>query len=99
MIDAAFALRTGRISQLIGVNDTTWTFIKVEEKKDAYTRPLEEVWHKIEAKLRKQETERLDDEYIARLREEASIDILMTPEDFIFDFEEPLEDTEPQTEE
>ncbi len=102
--NAAFGLGTGRISRVMKTSDSTWTFIKAEEKEKAFTRPLDEARPKIEAKLHKRETKELYEELMADLLAGADIETLMTPSDFIFDIEEelkqtPEEATEPEIEE
>ncbi|MFO7638687.1 MAG: peptidyl-prolyl cis-trans isomerase [bacterium] len=94
VIEAAFRLGAGSISPLIRVNDSTWAFIKVEEKQAAYTRPFDEVAAGLESKLRTRESERLRGELLTGLRATANIEKLMKPEDFIFDTgeDEPLPD-------
>lgn len=75
-----FSLRPKAISGVIKLNDTTYTIIKVEERKKAYTRPLSEVRPKIERKLRTEAEKKLLSEYLAGLRTRAKIEILLTEE-------------------
>ncbi|HDR00193.1 MAG TPA: hypothetical protein ENN51_07925, partial [candidate division WOR-3 bacterium] len=89
VIDAAFRLNKGAISPVVKVNDSTWTFIKVEDKQAAYVRPLEEVSPKIEAGIRSRKAEEMRSQLLGDLRAAAEIKVEMTPEDFIFEaFEE-----------
>lgn len=92
LVGAAFELPEGGISQVMKLGDTTFTFIKVEEKKKAYTRPLDEVRPKLEDKLRRAEEQKLEQRLFTDLRENADIEILMKESDFIFETE-PTEET------
>ncbi|MFO7675439.1 MAG: peptidyl-prolyl cis-trans isomerase [bacterium] len=101
LVDAVFGIGVGAISPVIRLNDSTWTFVKNEERQQAYTRPFDEVMPKIEGKLRRQKTEDLRAQLVADLRGSADIEVLMTPEDFLFELpgETPLpepDDTAPQ---
>ncbi len=97
IINAAFSLDTGAVSPVMKLNDTTYTFIKVEEKKKAYTRPLEEVRPRLEDKLRQAAEEKLAAQLLADLRNRARIEILMKESDFIFELPAE-EETQPQPE-
>lgn len=92
VVNAAYSLSKGAFSPVIKLNDTTYTFIKMEEKKSAYTRPFSEVKAKIENKLRREKEKELYDQLIARLREKAKIEILMKEEDFKTEPTEPAEE-------
>lgn len=82
VVDAAYSFSKGEFSPVIKLNDTTFTFIKVEEKKPAYTRPFSEVRSKIENKLRREREKELYDQLLKELRSRARIEILMKEEDF-----------------
>jgi peptidyl-prolyl cis-trans isomerase C len=82
VVSAAYRLTKGSFSPVIKVNDTTYTFLKMEERKEAYTRPFSEVRPKIENKLRREKEKELYDQLIAGLRAKARIEILMKEEDF-----------------
>lgn len=88
LVDAAFNTAEGRVSPVIKLGDSNYVFVKVEEEKAAYTRPLEEVRDKLERKLAQEKEAAAFDALIERLRANANIEVVMTPEDFIF---EPLE--------
>ncbi|MEO0019445.1 MAG: peptidyl-prolyl cis-trans isomerase [candidate division WOR-3 bacterium] len=92
VVSAAYSLSKGAFSPVIKLNDTTYTFIKMEEKKPAYTRPFSEVKGKIENKLRREKEKELYDQLIARLREKAKIEILMKEDDFKTETTEPAEE-------
>jgi peptidyl-prolyl cis-trans isomerase C len=85
VVDAAHSLNPGAISPVLKINDSTWTFIKVEERQKAHVQPFDEVAPKIENKLRRQRTETLHHELIGALRADAAIEVLMTPAAFIFE--------------
>ena len=83
LVKAAFGLSKGDISQVIKVNDSTYTFVTLDEKKDALTRPFAEVSSKIDNKLRRQEEKALYDQLLKDLRGKAKVDILMKEADFV----------------
>ncbi|MBN2466183.1 peptidyl-prolyl cis-trans isomerase [candidate division WOR-3 bacterium] len=82
LIDAVFNLSKGDISPVIRLNDSTYVFATVEERKAAFTRPFSEVRSKIENKLRRAEEKKLYDQLLDDLRAEADIQILMKESDF-----------------
>ncbi len=96
VISKAFSLSEGGVSEVIKLNDSTYTLIKVEEKKKAFTRPFEEVQGKIENKLRRTKEDELNAKVLQDLRDGADIEIVMTEKDFIF---EPPETVPPEQEE
>jgi hypothetical protein len=95
VIDKAFSLSEGGVSEVMKLNDSTYTFVKVEEKKNALTRPFEEVRGKIESKLRRTKEDELNAKVLQDLRDGADIEIVMTEQDFIF---EPPETVPPELE-
>lgn len=82
VVRAAYSLSSGSFSPVIRLNDSTFTFIKLEEIKKAYTRPFSEVRGKIEPRLRRQKEAELYSQLLADLRARASIEIVMKPSDF-----------------
>ena len=72
--DAAFALQTGELSPVIRLGDTFY-IMKVDARKPAVRRPLEEVRDEISRKLFEEERLRLQDRWIATLREKAYVKI------------------------
>ncbi len=78
--DAIFGLEKGKITKVIKLSDTSYTFLKVEDKKKAYTRPFSEVKEKIERKIRRQKEEKLYQDLIADLRNKAKIEKFLTQE-------------------
>ncbi len=91
VIDTAFRLGKGRISQVIKLSDTSYTFITVEGREEAYTRPFDEVKTKLDTKLRREQEQALYDETVGRLTDSADIEIVMDESMFIFDTDEPQE--------
>ncbi|MEO0085677.1 MAG: peptidyl-prolyl cis-trans isomerase [candidate division WOR-3 bacterium] len=83
VVSAAYSLSTGSFSPVIKLNDTTFTFVKLEEKKLAYTRPFSEVRGKIESRLRREAEKQAYADLIADLRARANIEILMKESDFL----------------
>lgn len=89
--NAVFGLEKGKITKVIKLSDTSYTFLKVEDKKKAYTRPFSEVKEKIERKIRRNKEDKLYQDLIADLRAKAKIEIFLT--------EEPAQTETPQPEE
>lgn len=81
VVGAAYRLTKGAISPVIKLNDTTYTILKMEEKKPAYTRSFSEVRSKIENRLRREKEKELYDQLIKNLRAQAKIEILLREED------------------
>jgi parvulin-like peptidyl-prolyl isomerase len=74
MEKAAFDLKPGSISKVIQT-PFGYHILKLEEKRDAQTSPLEEVAEKIEGQIRTEKTERVYMEWINMMRERAFIQI------------------------
>ena len=72
--DAAFQLQTGELSPVTRLGDTFY-IMKVDARKPAVRRPLEEVRDEISRKLFEEERLRLQDRWIATLREKAYVKI------------------------
>jgi len=72
--DAAFALKTGELSPVTRLGDTFY-IMKVDARKPAVRRPLAEVRDEISRKLFEEERLRLQDRWIATLREKAYVKI------------------------
>jgi parvulin-like peptidyl-prolyl isomerase len=70
----AFALKPGELSQPIQVGDTFY-IMRVDAKKPSVTKPLAEVRDEISKKLFEEERLRLQDQWIATLREKAYVKI------------------------
>jgi peptidyl-prolyl cis-trans isomerase C len=89
--NAVFSLEKGKITKVIKLSDTTYTFLKVEDKKKAYTRPFSEVKEKIERKIRREKEDKLYQQLISDLRAQAKIEKFLT--------EEPTQEEAPSPEE
>jgi parvulin-like peptidyl-prolyl isomerase len=70
----AFALKPGELSQPIQVGDTFY-IMRVDAKKPSVTKPLAEVRDDISKKLFEEERLRLQDQWIATLRDKAYVKI------------------------
>jgi peptidyl-prolyl cis-trans isomerase C len=86
-----FGLSEGAVSEVFKLNDSTYAFIKVEEKKATRTQPFDEVKAKLEDKARRDETKRLQDQLRQGLRSGAKVEVLMKEADFVFETE-PIEE-------
>jgi parvulin-like peptidyl-prolyl isomerase len=95
LVRAAFNLSKGAISPVLKLNDSTFVFVTLEEKKDALTRPFSEVSSKIDNKLRRQQEKGLYDQLLKDLRGKSKIDIVMKEADFVV---EPAPEEAPATE-
>jgi len=99
--DEAFSLAKGKISKVIKLSDTTYTILKVEDKKKAITRPFSEVKEKIERKIRKDKEDQLNQQLMTDLRAKVKIEKFLTKEEAAPTEEEAPEPekTAPQPEE
>ena len=68
----AFNLSVGKVSQIIEVGGNFY-ILKVDEKNGGVSRPIAEVRVDIERKLRQEEAQRLQDHWLAGLRQKAYI--------------------------
>ena len=93
LVSAAFSLSKGGISPVIKLNDSTYVFVTMEEKKDAFTHPFSEVRPKIDNKLRRAQEKQVYDQLLKDLRAKAKIQILMKESDFAT--EAPPEEAQP----
>jgi len=82
LVRAALNLSEGSISPVIKLGDSTYAFVKMEERKAAFTRPFSEVSSKIDNKLRREQEKALNDKLLEDLRAKANIDIVMKEADF-----------------
>ena len=90
-----FNLSKGQLTRVIKLNDTTYTILKVQDKRKAYTRPFNEVKEKIERKLRGQKEEEMNQQFIAALREKVKIEKFLTEEPpMLEEPEEPMPEPE-----
>jgi peptidyl-prolyl cis-trans isomerase C len=94
LVDAAFSLAKDGISPVIKINDSSYAFVTMEEKKAAFIRPFSEVRSKIDNKLRRAQEKQMYDQLLKDLRAKAKVEIVMKEADFIT--EEPApEETQP----
>jgi len=93
-----FGLSEGALSDVFRLDDSSYSFIKVEEKKAARTQPFDEVKAKLEDQARRDQTKQLQDELRQNLRAGAKIEILMTEKDFVFETEPVEEQPAPEPE-
>lgn len=93
LVDAAFSLSKGSLSPVIKLNDSSYAFVTMEEKKAAFTHPFSEVRSKIDNKLRRAEEKQMYDQLLKDLRANARIEILMKESDFAV--EPPPEEVNP----
>jgi peptidyl-prolyl cis-trans isomerase SurA len=68
----AFNLRPGKISSIVELGGNYY-ILKVDEKRGGVTKPLAEVRAEIERKLQQEEAQRLQDNWLATLRQKAHI--------------------------
>ena len=95
LVKATFSLSKGSISPVIKLNDSSYVFVTLDEKKDALTRPFSEVSSKLDNKLRRQQEKELYDQLLKDLRGKSKIDIVMKEADFVV---EPAPEEAPATE-
>ena len=93
LVKAAFSLSKGGISPVIKLNDSSYVFLTMEEKKAALTRPFSEVRSKIDNKLRRAQEKQMYDQLLKDLRAKAKIEIVMKEADFVV--EPAPEETQP----
>ena len=82
LVKAAFNLSKGNISPVIKLNDSSYVFVTMDEKKAAFTRPFSEVRAKIDTKLRREQEKALSDQLLKDLRAGANVEIVMKEADF-----------------
>jgi len=82
LVDAVFSLTKGSISPVIKLNDSSYVFVTMEEKKAAFTHPFSEVRSKIDNKLRRAQEKQMYDQLLKDLRGKAKIQIVMKESDF-----------------
>ena len=74
MEQAVFRLPTGKVSEVIEINQT-WYLLLAEEKKGGISKPLKEVRDEIERRLLQIERQKLQQGWLERLRKKAFIKI------------------------
>ncbi len=73
IVNAAFKLKEGEISDIIALPDSTYAVIKVIKKTPQSYRPLEEVKERIEGKLRQKKEQELWNKYRMSLRKKYGV--------------------------
>ncbi len=84
-----FSLKIGEISKIFSVKEGTWTIIKMVEHIPEHYRSLDDVRDIIESRMKRQQQGELATGFLAKIREEADIQILLP---------EPEDAQQPQTE-
>jgi len=69
---AVFALKPGEVSDAVELGNAHYLFL-LEEKRTAHHRPLNEVRDEIEANLKKEERDRLEKQWIERLKKKTFV--------------------------
>jgi hypothetical protein len=96
LVKAAFNLSKGGISPVIKLNDSSYAFVTMDEKKAALTRPFSEVSAKIETRLRREQEKAVYDQLLKDLRAKANVEIVMKEADFVVEpAPEEAQPTEP----
>jgi parvulin-like peptidyl-prolyl isomerase len=96
LVKAAFNLSKGSISPVIKLNDSSYAFVTMDEKKAALTRPFSEVSGKIETRLRREQEKAVSDQLLKDLRAKANVEIVMKEADFVVEpAPEEAQPTEP----
>lgn len=75
--DVAFKLKPNSLSRVFLVGDSNWTIITVAEHNPTKYRPFDEVSKSIEANLRREKQRKVADEFLARIKQEANIKIML----------------------
>jgi parvulin-like peptidyl-prolyl isomerase len=96
LVRAAFNLSKGGISPVIKLNDSSYAFVTMDERKAAFTRPFSEVSSKIDNKLRREQEKAVSDQLLKDLRAKANLEIVMKEADFVVEpAPEEAQPTEP----
>lgn len=74
-----FKLRDGDISKVFKDGEGNYTFVKVIKYTPEHYRTLEELWPGIETNLRREKQMKLANDFLEKIREEADIEIFLTP--------------------
>lgn len=91
----AFKSSKGQISKIIKLNDSTYTIIKVEEVKEASTKPFDDVKTTLQRRLQQNKDQEIYTNFIAELRKPHQIEIYLVDE---IPNEEPGQQEMPKTE-
>lgn len=72
--DAALKLKVGQVSSVLKQNDSTYTIIKLEEIKPAYTKTFDEVKPTIQRKLRQEKDQQRYQSFLNEIRSQYTIE-------------------------
>jgi peptidyl-prolyl cis-trans isomerase C len=75
--DAAFALKPGAISKPFLVGDSSWTIFTTVEYTPVTYRKYDDVKAAVEANLRREKQRKIVDDFLARIKQEADIKIML----------------------
>jgi len=75
--EVAFKLKPGTISKVFVPNDSNYTIITVSEHTPAAYRTPEEVWTSLEMAIKREKQKTIVDEFLAKIRQDAQIQILL----------------------
>jgi hypothetical protein len=75
--DMAFKLKPGTISKVFVTNDSNYTIITVSEHTPVTYRTIEEVWSSLEMGIKREKQRKIVDEFLAKIRQDAQIRILL----------------------
>ena len=75
--DILFSLKIGDISDVFTTKENVWTIIKMVEYYPEHYRSLDEVRHIIETRMQREQQGELATSFLARIKEEADIQILL----------------------
>jgi peptidyl-prolyl cis-trans isomerase C len=78
--DAAAKLKTGQVSSVIKQSDSAYTFIKLEDVKAAYTKPLDEVKPTLQRKLHAEKEQERFNLFINEIKNQYQIEKFLTEE-------------------
>jgi len=89
---AASQLKTGQISRIIKQNDSAYTFIKLEDVKPAYTKPLDEVKPTLQRRLNADKDRERYQAFINEVMPDFTVERFLAPEPFQLELEEPKQE-------
>ena len=77
----AFKMKPNTISKVIKTGDSSFTIIKLDERKPATIQKLDEAKSKIEWNLKRQKQIDLANQYLERIKTEAKVEIFLPPDE------------------
>jgi peptidyl-prolyl cis-trans isomerase C len=75
--DKAFKTKVGSFSTVFTDNDSTYVFLQIIERNPASYRPYEEVYRSLETRLLRTKQREVADAFLAKIKEEAKIEIFL----------------------